>query len=68
MGSDGRFCLMAAAETAIFQKGDEDFNAVYDRARKRYFSLLRGASVSLELAGQIPIAEPASPGEPGETP
>ena len=49
----------------LHEKGDENFNAVYDRARKRYFSLLRGASVSLELAGQIPIAEPASPGEPG---
>ena len=52
----------------LHEKGDENFNAVYDRARKRYFSLLRGASVSLELAGQIPIAEPAAPGEPGETP
>ena len=50
----------------LHKKGDEAFNAAYAREHKRYFSLLRGASSSPELAGQIPIAESAAPGTPPE--
>ena len=50
----------------LHEKGDEAFNAAYAREHKRYFSLLRGASSSPELAGQIPIAESAAPGTPPE--
>jgi len=41
----------------LHEKGDETFNAVYDRARARYFSLLRG------IPTQSETAEPETPGQ-----
>ena len=43
----------------LHQNGDEEFNAVYDRARARYFPLLRGVPASEQSPAETP--KPSTP-------